>query len=86
MRLFYTLDGAEPIPGLCQQQDFQPRRSHLGSPGWQYVRTWQTILLRKPDNTLIRYRIAAKKAAQPNGYLPTTRHLPLRRRQISPCG
>ncbi len=61
VRAYYTLDGAEPTPGSGVEQDFQPVEAVWDPIGWQYVRNWQTTLPAQPDNTLIRYRIGAKK-------------------------
>lgn len=60
VHLFYTLDGTEPRPGSAFEQDFDPGETTWDQIGWQYVRNWQTSLPPQPDNTLVRYRIAAK--------------------------
>lgn len=59
VRVFYTLDGAAPAPGQAAAIDLAETVAAWDQVDWQVVRRWQAILPGQPDDTLLRYRLAA---------------------------
>lgn len=60
VRVFYTLDGAAPAPGQCPSLDLVESAAGWDQVDWQAARQWQGHLPGQADDTLIRYRIAAR--------------------------
>lgn len=62
VRVFYSLDGSAPDPNRGNWMDMQPGQVSWDHLGWQYLQHWTAKLPPQPDDTLIRYRIAAQLA------------------------
>ncbi len=62
VRLVYTLDDSAPQPETSLALEFRPAGVTWDMLGWQYVQHWQAVLPAQPDQTMIRYLVAARRA------------------------
>ncbi len=61
-RCAYTTDGRDPAWDSAPLLDLEPAAAEWDSPTWSIVRTWTVSLPPQPAGTLVRYRLAARRA------------------------
>lgn len=61
VRVYYTTDGTAPAPERARCLGFLKTNTTWDSLDWLYVTHWQASLPPQPDDTLVRYRIAARR-------------------------
>ena len=60
---FYTCDDSAPQPETAQSVNFEWIKTGWDQVGWQYIQHWQAVLPGQPDQTMLRYQIAARRTA-----------------------
>lgn len=61
-RCAFTTDGSDPAWDSATLLDLTPAAAEWDSPTWSIVRLWTVSLPPQPARTLIRYRLAARRA------------------------
>jgi cyclomaltodextrinase / maltogenic alpha-amylase / neopullulanase len=61
-RCFFTLDGSDPASDSATMLNLKPDATNWDVVTWSYLHTWTVRLPSQPAQTLIRYRLEARRA------------------------